>query len=122
MRKFKLTLKKVRAAARAALADGTLAALHSEETKRECQYRYPGLPYKCAIGAALSDELALRLEQTHGVSSYKNAALLNMGEEENMIRNIQNVHDQWLQYGHPEDEAHFRRLINMPKTVKAGVK
>lgn len=108
-----LTLEGVKAAARDYYERGLLTAQHPEPDKRVCVYLGSG-GRRCAIGAALDDDLVMEatgtvkgLEYHHGVTFDSDKALCD-------ISDIQMAHDSWCtedEEYRKDAEAKFVELI-----------
>lgn len=116
-----LTLKNVKAKARAAYAARKLTAQHPHQEKRNCFYSVGD--YHCAVGAALNKSV-LKALLDEGIDANNNSGfgelvrvgIVSSGEEE-AICMIQSAHDDWarhsLDFGakHPETIAYRKQFL-----------
>lgn len=101
MKPQKLTVRKVKAAARRAYAERRLTAQHRNPAKRDCVYTSGA--YHCAIGCALNKQSLQMIDEerlNHGtpVGLLQSHDVITVDNDDiNVIDVIQNLHDEWAQ-------------------------
>lgn len=98
----KLTLKRVKAAARKAYDEKRLTAQHPDKSKRECVYTSG--KYGCAIGVALNATTLKKIADQQlnadaGVECLMNEDVILVSDEEvTSLSVIQTAHDKWADH------------------------